>query len=77
LGDANTVYPTFHATAEWGTLEVVDGVLVPTEFSGATVAAPKDTGGKHLEGPGWTLDLAPGWSVVPGAKTGSYTVKKE
>jgi hypothetical protein len=77
LGDANTVYPTFHATAEWGTLDVTDGVLVPTDFSRATVAAPKDIQGPHLEGPGWTLDLAAGWHVVPGARAGSYTLAKE
>lgn len=77
LGDANTVYPTFHATAEWGSLDVTDGVLVPTDFSRATVAAPKDTQGAHLEGPGWTLELAAGWSVVPGAKAGSYTIAKK
>jgi hypothetical protein len=77
LGEANTVYPTFHATAEWGTLDVTDGVLVPTDFSGATVAAPKNTTGPHLEGPGWTLELAAGWSVVPGASAGSYTVAKK
>jgi hypothetical protein len=77
LGDANTVYPTFHATAEWGTLDVTDGVLVPTDFSRATVAAPKETKGPHLEGPGWTLDLAAGWSVVPGARAGSYTLAKQ
>jgi hypothetical protein len=77
LGDANTVYPTFHATAEWGTLDVTDGVLVPTDFSRVTVAAPKDTQGPHLEGPGWTLELAAGWSVVPGARAGSYSVAKK
>jgi len=77
LGDANTVYPTFHANAEWGTLDVTDGVLVPTDFSRATLAAPKDIQGPHLEGPGWTLELAAGWSVVPGARDGSYTVVKK
>jgi hypothetical protein len=77
LGDANTVYPTFHATAEWGTLDVTDGVLVPTDFSRATVAAPMETQGPHLEGPGWKLDLAAGWSVVPGTRAGSYTVTKK
>jgi hypothetical protein len=77
LGDGNTVYPTFHATAEWGTLDVTDGVLVPTDFSRATVGAPKDINGAHLEGPGWTLDLAAGWSVVPGATAGTYTVTKK
>ena len=77
LGGASTVYPTFHATAEWGTLDVTDGVLVPTDFSSATVAAPNDVQGPHLEGPGWTLDLARGFTVVPGAKSGSLNVKKE
>jgi hypothetical protein len=77
LGEANTVYPTFHATAEWGTLDVTDGVLVPTDFSRATVTAPKETQGPHLEGPGWTLELAAGWSVVPGARAGSYTVTRK
>ena len=77
LGDANTVYPTFHATAAWGTLDVTDGVLVPTDFKSATVAAPSETQGQHLRGPGWTLDLAAGWSVVPGTRAGSYTVAKQ
>ena len=77
LGDAGMVYPTFHATDDWGTLDVKEGVLVPTDFSHATLAAPKATDGTHIEGPGWTLDLAPGWHVVPGDKAGSYTVKKE
>jgi hypothetical protein len=79
LGDASTVYPTFHATADWGTLDVTDGVLLPTDFSRATVAAPKETPGPgpHLEGPGWTLDLAAGWSLVPGARVGDFTVEKK
>jgi hypothetical protein len=71
------VYPTFHATDEWGTLDVTDGVLVPTDFSGATVAAPTDITSPHLDGPGWTLDLAPGWRVVAGAKPGSYVVARD
>jgi hypothetical protein len=77
LGDTNTVYPTFHATAEWGTLDVTDGVLVPTDFSSATVAAPGSTQGAHLEGPGWTLELTPGFKVIPGARSGDYIVKRE
>ncbi len=77
LGDAGVVYPTFHASDDWGTLDVKDGVLLPTDFKRATVAAPRDPKGPRLEGPGWTLDLAPGWRVLPGDKPGNYTVKKE
>ncbi len=77
LGDAGTVYPTFHVVSAWGTLDVKEGALVPTDFSRAAVAAPKDIKGPHIEGPGWTLDLAPGWSIVSAAKPGSYTVQKK
>ena len=74
--DEGSVYPTFHVTDAWGTLDVKAGVLVPTDFRSATVAAPKNTDGSHIEGPGWTLDLNPGWHVVPGSKPGSFAVQK-
>jgi hypothetical protein len=76
LGDAGTVYPTFHVVSGWGVLDVKAGALVPTDFTRATVAAPKQTKGPRIEGPGWTLDLAPGWSIVPASKPGSFTVQK-
>jgi hypothetical protein len=75
LGSTGTVYPTFHAISAWGTLDVKDGVLVSTDFSSASLAAPQGTNGPRLEGPGWTLDLASGWAVVPGAKPGSYVLR--
>lgn len=77
LGADGTVYPTFHVISGWGTLDVTAGALVPTDFSRATVAAPRDTRGPHVEGPGWTLDLAPGWSIAPAAKPGSYVARKD
>lgn len=76
LGDAGAVYPTFHATDDWGTLDVTDGVRIPTDFSSATVAAPADSTGSHIVGPGWTLDLAEGWHLVNGARPGCYIVRK-
>lgn len=75
LGDGSTVYPTFHAVAKWGTLDVKDGVRVPPDFNNATVAAPRYMKGPHLEGSGWTIDLASGWYVVPGAKAGNFILK--
>jgi hypothetical protein len=77
LDSAGSVYPTFHATDVWGTLDVKEGVLIPTDFTRATLAAPTDTKGAPLQGPGWTLDLAPGWHLAPAAKVGSFTVKKD
>ncbi|HJT54388.1 MAG TPA: hypothetical protein VJ848_11100 [Candidatus Angelobacter sp.] len=77
LGNAGTVYPTFHASDSWGVLDVKDGALVPADFSRATVAAPADTEGPHLHGPGWTLDLTAGWHLVPASRPGSYTLQKD
>jgi hypothetical protein len=76
LGADGNVYPTFHAVAPWGTLDVTGGVLVPADFSRAAVPAPASIKGPHLHGEGWTIDLAPGWSVVPGAKPGNYRLVK-
>ncbi len=76
LGDAGNVYPTFHAIAPWGTLDVKAGVLVAGGFSHAALAAPTKTNSQRLEGPGWTIDLVPGWRIVPGAKAGNFILQK-
>ena len=76
LGDAGIVYPTFHAVAEWGTLDVKNGILIGASFSTATLAAPTTINGSHLTGPGWTIDLAPGWAAAPAAKRGSYVLRR-
>jgi hypothetical protein len=76
LGDAGIVYPTFHAVAEWGTLDVKGGILIGPNFSRVTLAAPTAINGSHLQGPGWTIDLAAGWSAVPAARRGSYVLRR-
>lgn len=77
LGEAGSVYPTMQVSDAWGKLVAKEGVLMPANFSCATVVAPANPAGAHVTGPGWTLDLAPGWHVVPGEKSGSFTVKKD
>lgn len=77
LAPDGIVYRTFHAIAKWGTLDVkTGGVLASSDFSRGTVSAPTSIKGAHLEGKGWTIDLAPGWSVVPATKSGSYELVK-
>ncbi|MBS0273686.1 MAG: hypothetical protein JSR55_04630 [Proteobacteria bacterium] len=70
-----TVYPTLHAVGEWGTLTVTDGALLDDAFTVVTVAAPANA--QSLSGKGWTLDLKPGWSIVPDGKPGDFTVAKK
>jgi hypothetical protein len=77
LGQEGVVSPTFHGTDDWGTLDVREGVLLASDYGSATLAAPADTAGTHIQGQGWTLDLAPGWHVVPGASPGSFTLHKD
>jgi len=77
LDEAGTVYPTMRVSDVWGALVAGEGVLMPVNYSRVTVAAPADAKGTHLAGPGWTLDLAPGWHLVPADKPGSFTVKKD
>ncbi|MBD8900580.1 hypothetical protein IHE46_16550 [Rhodanobacter sp. DHG33] len=75
VGADGMVYSTFHAIARWGTLDVSTGdVLVSSDFSRAALSAPTATKGTHLEGKGWTIDLAPGWSVAPAPKPGNYVL---
>lgn len=75
LGADGMVYSTFQAIAGWGTLDVSAGaVLVSPDFSRAALSAPTVTKGAHLEGKGWTIDLAPGWSVAPATKSGNYVL---
>lgn len=75
LGADGIVYLTFHAIARWGTLDVKEGgVLVSSDFSRAKLPVPTAIKGSHLEGNGWTIDLAPGWSAVPTTKSGNYVL---
>lgn len=75
LPGAGTVYPTGVFSAEWGRLEVTDGALVAPDFSMITVAAPTDArSGGTIEGPGWTLQLAAGWSVTAAERPGNFVV---
>lgn len=77
LGAAGTVYPTGTFTAAWGRLVVTDGgALVSADFTTLSVAAPAvlDTL-RQVLGPGWTLELAPGWVVrVSDRRAGQFEV---
>jgi hypothetical protein len=70
LDTLGTVYPVMRLTDRWGVLEVQNGVLVSANMTKVTLAAPADTSARPVVGQGWTLDLAPGWTIVPGARKG-------
>lgn len=68
-------YPTGTFAADWGKLQVEGGgAVVAPDNRSLVVAAPADPNARPLRGEGWTLQLAPGWTVRPSARTGSLEV---
>jgi hypothetical protein len=76
LGDAGTAYPTLRASAAWGELVVASGgALLAPDWSKVIVPAPSDPAGRPLRGEGWELQLAPGWSIDRGPRTGDWVLR--
>lgn len=73
-----SVYHTLKLSDGWGTLAVDGGdALVAKAFDRCTLKLPANLSGPVIQGAGWTLTLAGGYSVVPDvARPGSYTVEK-
>jgi hypothetical protein len=75
LGSAGTYYETATLNNEWGKLEVTAGVIVAGDFKTARVASP--TSASEMRGPGWRIELKPGWRIVAGERKGDFLLKKE
>ncbi|KRA17973.1 hypothetical protein ASD69_09155 [Lysobacter sp. Root604] len=72
LGELGMVYPTLRLTGEWGALQVDSGgALLSAKQATVSVKGADPSG---IKGEGWRLDLAPGWSVRPGARAGDLIV---
>jgi hypothetical protein len=69
-----TVYPTGTFSANWGKLQVEDGALVAPDNQSLRIVVPVDVQARPLHGPGWQLELTPGWSVRPGSRPGDFVV---
>jgi hypothetical protein len=74
LGNAGTVYPTIRVTDDWGVVEGTNGALMKPDWSALVVPAPASTSGNRIAGDGWTLELKPGWTIVPDTRSGDYTL---
>lgn len=78
LGEEGTVYPTGTFTAAWGKLQIDDtGGLLGRDNQTLRVAAPSvltSESGRPVNGPGWKLELSPGWTVAPVLGTKDFQV---
>jgi len=70
-------HPTATYMGEWGRLEASQGSLRRQDWSEARVASPTDPKARPVLGPGWKLDLAPGWCLEAIGDNGSFKIAKE
>jgi hypothetical protein len=77
FGDQGTIYPTGTFSSQWGKLTVDSvGALLGPDYQSLRVAAPNNPA-NLLTGPGWNLELTPGWKVRPAARAGDFEVVPE
>jgi hypothetical protein len=72
LEKAGTVYPNMRISDDWGILDAKNGALMKPDWSAVIVIAPSAVTGSSIKGDGWTLELKPGWKIVPGARNGDF-----
>jgi len=81
MGEQGDVYPGAILMGPWGQLTLEEGgALAPAERDRARVAAPEelqpDADGK-VHGPGWTLQLEPGWRLAPGPRESDVRLEED
>ncbi|HUP21005.1 MAG TPA: hypothetical protein VM778_13785 [Gemmatimonadota bacterium] len=80
LGDAGTVYDPVRVTDAWGILEAGEGGALLTRnaegrITGVVVPVAADAAEPPTAGEGWTLQLADGWEIAPGERSGDWVVR--
>lgn len=70
-----TYYPTGTFSANWGKLQVESGgALVAPSNRSVRVPAPAGSDTRPVRGEGWVLQIAPGWTIRPSGRAGSFVV---
>jgi len=76
LDSLGTIYGSLRLSDRWGVLQTDEsGGLISADWRRLVVPAPAEApAGRRLVGPGWLLELAPGWRLVPGRRAQDWTV---
>lgn len=81
LSGLGTVYESSRVSDEWGTLDVSGGgVLIRRNETGritSVVVSSPTVKDRTVEGEGWKLTLAPGWTVTESTARGQMTVSHQ
>ena len=72
-----TVYVLpYRQKGQWGTLEATNGVLVSDDGK-RRLPGPVRIEGANITGDGWTVTVAPGWTVRPGPRSGDNQIIRD
>jgi len=71
-----TVYRAMENKGEWRFFDAPGGALV-SNANQISLPAPVIVDAKTLKGDGWTAVIAPGWTVRPGPRQGSFLVVRQ
>lgn len=72
-GVGTVYFSRYRTKGEWGTLEATNGVLI-SEEGRRRLPGPVRIEGANISGDGWTVTVAPGWTVRPGPRSGDYQI---
>jgi hypothetical protein len=74
---AGTVYVLpYRQKGVWGTLDATNGVLISDDGK-RRLPGPVRIEGANITGDGWTVTVAPGWTVRPGPRSGDYQLIRD
>ena len=69
--------PNLRLVGPWGILTVTGGCVLASDWSHVRVEAPANPPVPPRAGPGWTLELKPGWTLAPGSRKGNWAIQPE
>lgn len=74
--DKGVVYKTMNLIAEWGILDVKNGILRSNDWGSFTIKAPSSKESLVIEEDGYRLTLKPGWKLKQ-IENGNFEIIKE
>jgi hypothetical protein len=74
---AGTVFRAMANKGAWGSFDAQGGALVSADEETIWLPAPVIVDATTLKGDGWTATVAPGWTVQPGPRPGSFRVGRQ
>lgn len=76
-GTGTVYFHAYRASGPWGALEAENGVLLASDGRSRRVPAPVRGDDGTFSGDGWTVKVAPGWTIREGARRGDFEVVRQ